>query len=332
MTEQLKREQHNRRRRSGRDPLIGKYVDGRYLVLNWVGGGAYSNVYRAAETTAGDRLVALKIIRRAQSDYASAKSDNPGLNPFAHELEFSNLLTNESAVEVFQVGRTDNGVDYIAMEFIDGTNFGEFIRDEGPLELAEFVVLADQLLMYAAECHGRGFAHCDIKPDNLMLCEADHGVEFKVLDLGQARTFDNAQDSTLAAGTPAFIAPEIARGEPVIPASEIYACGAVLYEALTGDHAILLERPSPEAFQTYLSDPRMPIPTIPILELRQDCPESIAALIEWALERQPVERPRSAQELRAAILHAAYREGIDEPAAPNLWERVRSAFSRWTSK
>jgi serine/threonine-protein kinase len=324
MTEQLKREQ--RRIREMRDPLIGKYVDTEFQVLSWVGRGAYSNVYRAAQTTAQDRIVALKVIRRAQSRFADEQAGSLGVNPFGHELEFARLLKHGSATRVLKVGRSELGVDYIAMEFVEGVNLGDHIRDSGPLSLSQVARLGDELLGYVDDAHRNGFAHCDIKPDNVMMRRGGTTSRYKILDLGQARWFEGQGPSSQPAGTPAFLAPEVALGRAFTPASEVYACGTVLYEALTGEHAIQVERPSAETYTAYLRDVRNPIPTFPVLEFRPDCPEALADLVEWALEHQPANRPQSAQELREALAQVAQAEGLNEDRGEGWFNRMKRAL------
>jgi serine/threonine-protein kinase len=315
------------------DPLIGKHLDGRFRVLEWIGKGAYSNVYKAAQTDMGDRLVAIKVFRKAQSDFAMARSGLTSTNPFAHELRFNRMLKNGAVVRVVQVGRTDSGVDFIVMEYVDGTNLDRHLRKTGPLPIPHVVQLADQLLTFVDEAHHLEFAHCDLKPDNLMIRTNPNGqVRFKVLDLGQARFLRDARGQrNAAAGTPAFIAPEVALGLPVTVRSEIYSCGTILYEALTGKHAIQIERPTADGFYEYLRSPALPIPTVPLLELRPDCPEDLADLVMWSMEREPRKRPASAEELREAILDVAEGSGIHPEQMPTddgLLGKVRGAFRR----
>lgn len=336
MTEHLKRD--HQRIREARDPLVGKYVDGEFLILNWIGKGAFSNVYRAAQTSVNDRQVAVKIIRKAQSSHASAKSGLSETNPFEHELHINRLLKHSAGVRVIKAGRTQNGVDYIAMELVEGDNLDRHLRKGEPLSVADVVDLADQILGFVGEMHDVGCVHCDIKPDNVMFKRLPNGrLRFKVLDLGQARYF-KAKDKDLSqfrgqvVGTPAFIAPEVARGAPPDPLAEVYACATVLYEALTATRAVHLERQSIEEYLAYLRDVDEPIPTHPISAIRADVPEELAHIIESALSRKRSERPQSALEMRTMILDLVEDlEPEDEYGDDDqgLVERARGAFRRF---
>ncbi|GMV42322.1 MAG: hypothetical protein AMXMBFR64_40380 [Myxococcales bacterium] len=332
MTENLKKD--HQRIREARDPLVGKYVDGEFLILNWIGKGAFSNVYRAAQTTVNDRQVALKIIRKAQSTHASAKSGLSETNPFEHELHINRLLKHAAVVRVIKAGRTQNGLDYIAMELVEGDNLEYYLRKADPLSVTDVVDLADQLLGFVGEMHEVGCVHCDIKPDNVMFRRAPGGhLRFKILDLGQARYFnakdkDRAQFRGNVVGTPAFIAPEVALGSPPDPLAEIYACGAVLYQALTGTRAVHIERQTVEEYLAYLRDPDEPIPTHPIADIRPDVPEELAEIIEAALSRRREDRPQSAAEMRERILEIAEEGEVDGDDDPGLVDRAKGAFRR----
>jgi serine/threonine-protein kinase len=332
MTENLKRD--NQRIREMRDPLIGKYVDGEFLILSWIGRGSFSNVYRAAQTSVNDRQVALKVIRKAQSTHAQAKTGLVETNPFEHELHINRMLKHAAVVRAIKAGRTQNGIDYIAMELVEGENLDRHLRSEGPLAVSDVIELADALLGFVGEMHDVGCIHCDIKPDNLMFKRLPNGsLRFKVLDLGQARFF-KAQDSDRpqfrgsVVGTPAFIAPEVARGAAPDPLSEIYACGTVLYEALTGMHALHIERPSVEEYVAYLRDPDEPIPTHPISAIRDDIPAGLTELVESCLSRDRKQRPQSIAALHEAILGLDHEIGDEEEAGAGLVDRARGAFRK----
>lgn len=338
MTTNLRKD--HKRIREMRDPLVGKYVDGEFLVLNWIGKGAFSNVYRAAQTSVNDRPVALKIIRKAQSDQAALKTGLVETNPFEHELHINRLLKHSAVVRAIKAGRTANGVDYIAMELVEGANLDRYLREKGPLSIPDAVQLADQVLGFAAEMHDAGCVHCDLKPDNVMMKHLPNGaVRFKVLDLGQARFFRKAdagrpQAHGKVVGTPAFIAPEVARGSDVDPIAEVYACGCILYEALTATHALFIERPAIEEYLAYLRDPDEPIPTHSIFDIRPDLPEAMGDLIQAALSRDRSDRPETAAEFRQMLLEIAEDSGLhpDQQAGPGLVQKAKSAFKRLFGK
>lgn len=337
MTENLRKD--HQRIREARDPLVGKYVDGEFLILNWIGKGAFSNVYRAAQTSVNDRQVAIKIIRKAQSTHASTKTGLTETNPFEHELHINLLLKHAAVVRAIKAGRTQNGLDYIAMEIVEGENLDQHLKQSGGMALPDVVQLGDQLLGFVAEMHEAGCVHCDIKPDNVMFRRLPSGaLRVKVLDLGQARYFDRKdrdrpQFRGNVVGTPAFIAPEIAAGATPDPLAEIYACGTVLYEAITGVRALHIEHPSIDEYLAYLRDPDEPIPTHPIDDIVEDVPEELVELVESSISRNRAERPRSAAEMRERLLAIAEEYGLDEPVPPasdesGLVDRAKGAFRR----
>ncbi|HZT66760.1 MAG TPA: serine/threonine-protein kinase [Acidimicrobiales bacterium] len=203
-------------------------LSGRYRVGPSLGHGGMADVFEGEDLRLG-RPVALKILR-------SELGRDPDIRRrFEAEARFAASLSHPNIVSVYDVGE-DAGLAYLVMELLPGRSLADRIR-RGPLPEAEAVDVIRAVLSALAAAHAAGLLHRDIKPGNILL--AADGTA-KVTDFGIAKAVDPEAGSTaqttanLVVGTPSYIAPERMRGEPASVASDIWAVGAVLYEALSG--------------------------------------------------------------------------------------------------
>src|SRR3954451_769667 len=240
-------------------------VAGRYEIIRPLGHGAMALVDLARDVEL-DRPVALK--RLADN---LARDDELHMR-FLREARLAARLAHPNIVRVYDVG-DDDGVPFIAMEYVEGETVAELLARRGVLHEREAATLGEQIFRALAAAHVAGLVHRDVKPQNLLL--RDDGV-LKLSDFGVAVGLGGTR-LTMAGtvlGTAAYLAPEQARGEDVTPAADVYAGGAVLYELLTGSR--------PRAV-TSLAELGHPGPVVP--------PPALADLVLACLAADPRDRP-----------------------------------------
>src|SRR5262245_40947773 len=206
--------------------MIGRRIS-HYHVVAALGAGAMGAVYRAEDTRLG-RTVALKFPR------AEAMIDPGDRARFLREARVASALDHPNIVVLYDVGEEDGQI-FLAMQYVEGQTLRERLS-RGAMPVADALGVARSVADALAQAHSRGVVHRDIKPENVLMA-ADGRV--KVADFGIAtRASETALTMTGAmVGTPAYLAPEILRGESASAASDIYALGGVLHELLSGTPA-----------------------------------------------------------------------------------------------
>jgi serine/threonine-protein kinase len=214
------------------DPIVGTTIAEHYVVDECVGEGAMGRVYRSHHRRLERRQFALKILL---GDLAATMAMRIR---FAQEAEAASRLDHPNVVPVLDFGKTDEGLLYLAMEYVEGRTLADVIVQEGPLAPARVLRIARQLTLGLAHAHEQGLVHRDFKPDNVIVVDVE-GVEVpRILDFGLAVTHDSESarltSAGVSVGTPAYAAPEqVATGE-IDPRSDLFALGVTLYEMLTG--------------------------------------------------------------------------------------------------
>ena len=200
---------------------------GQYRLRGLIGRGGLGDVYLADHVLLR-RATAVKLLQPGKLG-----ADN--LRRFEHEVQETSQLSHPNTVAVFDFGHSD-GVFYYAMEYIDGLNLAELVKQHGAQRPARVVHILVQVAGALQEAHDRGLIHRDIKPANIMLCMRGGVPDVaKVVDFGLAKRFTDAtgMSTQVLLGTPQYMAPELVSGD-VQPASDLYALGAVGYFLLTG--------------------------------------------------------------------------------------------------
>ncbi|MCC6996832.1 MAG: serine/threonine protein kinase [Deltaproteobacteria bacterium] len=206
---------------------------GRYKLRRRIGAGGMGDVWMASHATL-KRDVAIKILRPDPTTSGAA------LERFEREVQATSELTHPNTVRVFDYGSTEDGLRYYVMELLEGESLGGVVERDGPLPPARALHLVHQAARAIAEAHGKGIVHRDIKPENLFVTQLGGEPDFlKVLDFGIAKVLAPEQRGTLTGeglvvGTPAFMSPEQAIGQPLSPRFDVYSLGAVLYYLLVG--------------------------------------------------------------------------------------------------
>lgn len=257
-------------------------VANRYEVVQHIGQGGMADVFLAIDTIL-NRHVAIKILRSDQS------TDAISILRFEREAQAATTLAHPNIVEIYDVGEYKNH-HYIVMEYVAGKTLKKVILDRAPLLNLEAVDTMKQLTSAVAEAHKRGIIHRDIKPQNVIV-KSDGSL--KILDFGIATAKGSAQltQANNVMGSVHYLAPELAKGEPASPQSDIYALGIVFYEMLTGDVPFKAD----QAVQIALQHMREPMPSV--RKANPNVPQSVENIIIRATAKNPRLRYQSCDEM-----------------------------------
>ena len=269
------------------DNLIGKKLDGRYLIEGLIGVGGMANVYRGKDTQTGN-AVAVKVLKPELMDNEEL------VRRFKNESKAISILNHPNIVKVYDVSVSDK-MQYIVMEYVDGITLKEYLKQRGgALSWKETVHFAMQILAALDHAHNKGIIHRDVKPQNIMLL-ADGSI--KMMDFGIAR-FSRAQSQTVsdkAIGSVHYISPEQAKGDKTDARTDIYSVGVMLYEMLSGHLPFDGNGAVSIAIMQISEKPR------PLAEVAPNVPEGLRQITEKAMNKSPDERYQSAREMLEAI-------------------------------
>lgn len=270
-------------------PSGPELVGGRYQLLELLGAGGMGSVYRVRDVEL-DEVVALKVLRRELVDA-------PGmLARFRQEVKLARRVTHRNVARTFDIGE-HGGEKFLTMELIDGPSLGAVLARTGPMPVAEVVRIGLAICAGMSAAHAAGVVHRDLKPDNVLLAKDGRVV---VTDFGIARAPVDAGGvaKTLGGtvGTPAYMAPEQVEASRAIDArADVYALGAVLFEALTGERAWPGDAPFAVAAARLVQPPPDP------RDRRRDVPDALASIVTKAMARRPDDRFPSADALASAL-------------------------------
>jgi beta-lactam-binding protein with PASTA domain/serine/threonine protein kinase len=263
-------------------------VDGRYKVLSRLGTGGMADVFLAEDLQLG-RKVALKLLHRRFAE-------DPGfVERFRREAQAAAGLQHPNVVSVYDRGSYDDTY-YIAMEYLSGRTLKQLIRDDAPLDPIRAIDITIQILKAARFAHRRGVIHRDLKPHNVIVDDQDHA---KVTDFGIARA--GASDMTETGsimGTAQYLSPEQAQGLAVSESSDLYSIAVVLYEMLTGRVPFDADAAVTIALKHVSEAPPA------VSSINPTVPPELEQVVMWALNKNPADRPKDADEFVAALEQA----------------------------
>ncbi len=267
--------------------MTGQILGNRYEVQELLGQGGMAQVYRARDRVLG-RSVAIKILR------AEYTSDASLVARFQREARAAANLVHPNIVAIYDVGQ-DGTQFFIVMEYITGSTLKEIIRQRAPLTVDFALKVTEQVCAALEYAHRHGVIHRDIKPQNILLSEDEEVV--KVADFGIAKSQIDPETTAerLAMGTVKYVSPEQARGIEVVPQSDIYSLGVVLFEMLTAQQPFDGETPVSIALAHAEAPPPRPRAINPYL------PPAVEGIILRALSKDPADRFASARELRQSL-------------------------------
>jgi WD40 repeat protein/tRNA A-37 threonylcarbamoyl transferase component Bud32 len=270
-----------------------------YDVLEVVGRGATGVVLKARDTKL-QRVVALKVLapRLAAND--------PARERFVHEAQATAAVRDDNVIAIHAV--SDEGpLPYLVMEFIAGVTLEDRIKQGAPLKLPEILRIGLQVASGLAAAHKQGLVHRDIKPANILL---ENGVQrVKITDFGLAQAAAGVPtERGVIAGTPSYMAPCQARGEPPTERSDLFSLGAVLYTLCAGRPPFVGDTTAAVLKSVCEDTPR------PIRATRADLPEGLCELIDKLLAKDPKDRSGSAREVADVLTGQLAR--LQQPVPP----------------
>ncbi|MFO0611292.1 MAG: protein kinase [Polyangiaceae bacterium] len=291
-------------------PIIGRTLAGKFRVTGVIGEGGMATVYRALQE-AEPKDVAIKVMN---PDLAK---DSRFVRRFRREAKAASMLKHPNTVNILEFG-VDDGFVFLAMECVEGSDLALLLHRERRVSEARAANIVMQVCRALGAAHELSIVHRDLKPDNIMVLKKAEGAPanvevVKVLDFGIAKILDEEEGAAVdpraepvtaakslltrvgtIVGTPAYMAPEQGRAEPVDGRTDVYACGVLLYELVTGRVPFSGETPM-QVVMRHVNEPALPpstfIPVHPDLE----------AVIMKALEKWPAQRQQTAGELAAEL-------------------------------
>jgi eukaryotic-like serine/threonine-protein kinase len=261
----------------------GTVLAGRYRLTERIASGGMGEVWRAADETL-DREVAVKVLRPDAAD------DSGFAERFRAEARHMGALTHPNIGTVHDFGE-DGGTAYLVMEFLEGEPLSTIIRDTAPMDPQLASDILFQVASALQSAHDAGVIHRDVKPANIVV---DPDGYAKLTDFGISRALSEAPltQTGEVLGTPHYLSPEQAQGQPAGPLSDVYALAVVGYEMITG------ERPfaGDSMVTTALAHVSTPAPPLP-----DDVPEPLRTVVMASLAKDPNQRPQSAEEFAQAL-------------------------------
>ncbi|MFJ9897742.1 Stk1 family PASTA domain-containing Ser/Thr kinase [Streptomyces sp. NPDC091280] len=276
------------------DPLVGQLLDGRYRVDARIAVGGMATVYRAVDTRL-DRVLALKVM------HPTLAADASFVDRFIREAKSVARLAHPNVVQVFDQGAQGAYV-YLAMEYVAGCTLRDVLRERGALQPRAALDILEPVLAALGAAHRAGFVHRDMKPENVLI--GDDG-RVKVADFGLVRSVDTVTSTTEnVLGTVSYLAPEQIEGGTASPRVDVYACGVVLYEMLTGEKPHDGDSPAIVLYKHLHEDVPPPSAVVPGLAYELD------ELVATATARTPDIRPYDAVALFGLVREA--RAGLSD--------------------
>ena len=306
---------HSTRAAQTTNIATGNLVDGRYLVGEIIGQGAFGLVFEAKNVEL-DEKVALKTMR------PEIAVDTAMVARFAREAKAAASIKSEYVATVYDVGTGSDGLPYIVMEYLDGKNLGDLLEKNGPFPAQTAVEYALQICEALAVAHSKGIVHRDIKPENLLLAERAGGMHVvKVLDFGISKAALTGSifgdqlpivKTVNLMGTPLYMSPEQVRcSDGVDLRSDIWSLGMVLYEIIAGTTAFeassiteicaaILEQP-PAAIENYCASLPSGLEDVIMRCLEKDVRNRYQNVAELALALMPFAPKRSRLNVERAV-------------------------------
>lgn len=291
----------------------GHVIAGRYEIIEQIGSGGMAIVYRAKDMKL-DRFVTVKVLREEHI------SNDEFRQRFQVEARSIASLNHSNIVNVYDVG-TENSINYIVMEYIDGVTLKELISKRAPFSDEEVIGVSIQVAAALAHAHKNGVIHRDIKPQNILV--TSNGT-IKVTDFGIARS---ANSNTMSIGGSTmgsvhYISPEQAKGEAIDAKSDLYSIGILMYEMVTG----VLPYDADTSVSIALMHINEQLPSI--RRINPDISKNTEGIIYHLTEKEPDKRYQSAERLLADLKTALTVTSImsyDEPSGADLLANVSEA-------
>ncbi len=295
--------------------MLGKYLDDRFLVEEELGEGGMSRVWRARDTVSGKRI-AVKVLKSSTADPSMRER-------FLREAETQAKLKSPHIARIYHFGRDMTlGCLFIVMELVEGDDLAWLVQ-HGRLPLDLSIAVVDQTLEGLSHTHAAGVIHRDIKPSNIKLSNRNGELCVKLLDFGFVRLQKTERHLTadgMIGGTLTYISPEELEFKDLDHRLDLYSLAAVWFEMLAGVPPFVGRNPQMTAVK-HLTE------TAPRLDELVEVPEEVADLIEWMLQKDPENRPESADHIREYI--AAIRQKYHLITPPAQAGATRDPVQAW---
>jgi eukaryotic-like serine/threonine-protein kinase len=302
---------------------------GSYTLEELLGKGGMGEVWRASHRMLA-RQAAVKLIRPEMLISQTGRQASLLRRRFEQEARATASLRSPHTVELYDFGVAENGSFYYVMELLDGIDLDRLVKQHGPQSPGRVVWILRQICRSLSEAHRAGLVHRDIKPSNVLLTRL--GVEFdfvKVLDFGlvKRQIVEGETPMTMdgtTAGTPAFMAPEMARGDQEVDGrADLYAVGCLGYWLLTGQ-LVFEEKGAVAMIMAHLQN----TPPPPSTRIELPVPADLEAAILSCLEKNVADRPQSASELIATLDRCGAAHHWSETQAREWWNTNRPSAQR----
>jgi serine/threonine-protein kinase len=283
------------------DEFIGQVIGGKYQIRGVLGRGGMGTVFEAVHIGIG-RQSAIKVLHSSQLRKKDA------VRRFHQEAKAAARIGHPNICEVYDLGTLEDGRPYLVMEKLVGETLADAIARDGGLPFADVVDILRQVLSGLYAAHENGIIHRDIKPENVFLSKrVGCPPVAKLLDFGVSKMMSHHPQSKedgdlemtrtgVVLGTPYYLAPEQARGDRNLDARvDLYACGVMLYEALTGRRPFVAANYNALLVQILTGAPR------PIRELRTDIPEDLELIVAKAMSREKHQRYHTAIDFQSDL-------------------------------
>ncbi len=296
-------------KKDDRHGLMGKTLAGKFVIHDCIGQGAMGSIYRAEQITLG-KQVCIKVLHpHLVGDYELSKR-------FHREAKAASRLHHPNAINIIDFGTSEEGVHYIAMDFLQGRDLAHLLRDEFPLDPIRILYLVDQVCSALDEAHAQGIIHRDLKPENIMVEDRRHQKDFvTVLDFGIAKIIEPEAAAAetfhtragIVCGTPEYMSPEQAQGLELDARTDIYSLGIILYQLNTKKLPFTGETPIGVVTKHLTQTPIRP------RVLNPEISPAMEELILRLMAKNRNERPASCMEIKALI--DVLRKRLSQPVA-----------------
>lgn len=283
------------------DPLIGRVIADRFKIRSLIARGGMGKVYLAEQAPLG-RLCAVKILN---ANY-TGDGDPEFQRRFFREARITSQITHPNSVTIFDYGKTDDDVFYMAMEYLEGRTLYQALRENGPMAEDRVGRIGAQLCRALREAHALGVVHRDLKPANIFLTNhgevSGDGDFVKVLDFGLVKHLSERPEEQLTQtglfmGSPKYMAPEQIQGGHVDARTDVYSLGIILYEMLAGK--VPFERPT--SVNILMAHVAEPPPAMREVNPNLVCSPAFEELVMRCIAKDPAERFASMDEVLYAI-------------------------------